>query len=334
MTLTGRKGWCYRRSGQLSAFGPHRQGAGNGIGSHWLRRRPCGTLASVSPWTAVTLVVGPEWEDALSAFLVDHGAPGLECTVQGPAVALRAHFSGAPPLREIEAYCAALSEIFPRSPVPQIRVEEVDETAWADNWREHFPPLSIGARLYVHPPWEASVPSGRIGIEIDPGMAFGTGHHASTRGCLVLLEAEMQRRPGARVLDIGTGSGILAIAAIKLGADEVWAVDVDPDACRVAAENLRINDAAERVQIRSALADVPGQFDVVLANLFAGQLVDLAGEIRNRLLLRGLAIGAGILAEEAAAVEIAWRTAGLVENGRHSEEGWIALAFRRDGGSR
>jgi ribosomal protein L11 methyltransferase len=168
-----------------------------------------------------------------------------------------------------------------------------------------------------------------VPIVLDPGMAFGTGHHASTRGCLELLEAALRDRAGARVLDLGTGSGILAIAARKLGAGEVWAVDIDPDACAVAAANAAVNGVRDGVHIDTDLTTVPGVFDVVLANLFAAQLVDFAAAIAARLMPGGAAVGAGILTSEADAVRGAWRAAGLVADGEWSDEGWVALAYRR-----
>ena len=277
-------------------------------------------------WTAVIITAAAELAESLGSFLIDQGAPGLQTEDVGDAVRLTAHFAGEPPLKALAHYCDVLREIVPGAPPPEIRVEQVPETAWAENWKAHFSPLPIGRTLFVHPPWVAEIPPGRVGIVIDPGMAFGTGHHASTRGCLCLLEQVMQRGGVRRVLDIGTGSGILAIAAAKLGAEEIWAVDTDPDACRVALENAQLNGVCAGLHVCTRIDDVPGTFDLVLANLLPPQLIELAEEIARRLRSGGVAIGSGILTDEAPAVINAWEAAGLDPHARWEEEGWVTVA--------
>jgi ribosomal protein L11 methyltransferase len=278
-------------------------------------------------WTAVIVTAATELAEPLESFLLDRGAPGLQREEVDAGVRITAHFAGAPPLAALDVFAGALGELFPGLPRPAVAVEEVADESWADNWKAHFPPLAIGARLFVHPPWISAAP-GRIGIVLDPGMAFGTGHHASTRGCLVLLERALAAQPGARVLDLGTGSGILAIAAAALGACAVWAVDTDAEACAIAAQNARANRVEARIRIAPALDAVSERFDIVVANLLAGILIDLAAPIAARLRRGGTAIGAGVLVEEAAAVRRAWRTAGLADDGELAEEGWVALAAR------
>jgi ribosomal protein L11 methyltransferase len=280
-------------------------------------------------WTAVTVTAAPALAEAIESFLLDHGAPGLETEDQGDATRITAHFTGAAPLEALAAYLDGLAAAQPRLPRPRVDIGEVTDSGWAENWKAHFPPLAIGDRLFVHPPWIDAVPPDRVAIVLDPGMAFGTGHHASTRGCLVLLEAALRSRPQARVLDLGTGSGILAIAARKLGAAEVWGIDIDPDAVAVAGENAAVNGVTDGLQLGTALDAVPGTFDVLLANLFAAQLVEFAPIIAARLRPGGAAIGAGVLVVESAAVRDAWAAAGLVADGEWSDEGWVALAYRR-----
>jgi ribosomal protein L11 methyltransferase len=279
-------------------------------------------------WTAVIVIAAPPLADAIESFLLDHGAPGLETEERGEATHITAHFTGAPPLAELERYFDRLAELQPAVPRPRVETGTVTDSGWAENWKAHFPPLAIGERLFVHPPWISDVPAGRVSIVLDPGMAFGTGHHASTRGCLVLLEAALRTRPAARVLDLGTGSGILAIAARKLGAGEIWAIDIDPDACAVAAENAAVN-GVRGLHIGTELDAARGPFDIVLANLFAAQLVEFAPTIAGHLAPGGAAIGAGILAAEADAVATAWRRAGLVADDAWRDEGWVALAYRK-----
>jgi ribosomal protein L11 methyltransferase len=283
----------------------------------------------MSAWSVVTVTAAPALAEALESFLLDRGAPGLQTEDIAGQVRITAHFAAAFSLDELEAYITTLLELSPGVARPAVALGSASDDGWADNWKEHFPPLTLGERLFVHPPWVAAIPPGRIGIELDPGMAFGTGHHASTRGCLLLLEPALRAVPNARVLDLGTGSGILAIAAAKLGAAEVWGVDIDADACAVAIENIAVNRVGERVRITPDLAAVAGRFDIVVANLLAGLLVEYAGAIAARLHRGGRAIGAGVLGAEASMVRAAWRAAGLADDGEQSDEGWIALAARR-----
>lgn len=280
-------------------------------------------------WTAITVTAAPALAEAIESFLLDQGAPGLQTEEGGEATRITAHFAADdPPLAALARYLDGLAEVHPTLPRPRVETATVTDSGWAENWKTHFPPLLVGERLFVRPPWITEVPPGRVAIVLDPGMAFGTGHHASTRGCLVLLEAALRTRPRARVLDLGTGSGILAIAARKLGAGEIWAIDIDPDACAVAAENAAVNDVPD-LHIGTDLDAARGPFDIVLANLFAAQLVEFAPIIAGRLAPGGAAIGAGILASEADAVAAAWRDAGLAADGDWRDEGWVALAYRK-----
>lgn len=277
-------------------------------------------------WTAITVTAAPSLVEAIESMLLDLGAPGLETEERGAETRITAHFAAAP-LPELRRFLDHLAELHPALPRPSLETAVVTDAGWAESWKAHFPPLAVGERLFVHPPWIDAVPAGRIPIVLDPGMAFGTGQHASTRGCLVLLEPALRHRPGARVLDLGTGSGILAIAARKLGAGATWAIDTDADACAIAAANAAANGLHD-LHIDTALAAAPGPFEVILANLLAGLLVELAPTIAGRLAPGGVAIGAGILATEADAVRRAWRAAGLVADGEWSDEGWVALAYR------
>jgi ribosomal protein L11 methyltransferase len=280
------------------------------------------------PWTAVIITASPEVVESLSGFLLDHGAPGLE-TLEGKGeIFLVAHFRDEPPLAALEGFFDTLAEIFPRAARPLVRVERISEDTWKDGWKDHFPPIEVGTRLFVHPPWVSEIPAGRSGIVIDPGMAFGTGHHESTHGCLVLLERFMNAS-GARVLDVGTGSGILAIAAAKLGAAEAWATDVDPEARRIATENAIVNEVAGAVRVVDSLDECSGPFDLILVNILARPLIDLAPRLARLLRPGGIVIGAGITADEEHAVAGAWQAAGLVPHAEHRLGEWVSIAYRR-----
>jgi len=282
-------------------------------------------------WTAIAVTVPAAAAEAVASFLMDQGAPGLVTEEMQGSVRLTAHFAGEAPLAEVRGFCVRLDELVPGTGSASIESRIVTEEAWAENWKRHFPPIAIGERLFVHPPWVREVPDGRVGVEIDPGMAFGTGQHATTRGCLILLERLLPGGPDVTVLDLGTGSGILAIAAARLGASRVWAVDVDPEACRTARENTKVNGVEALVHVCDSLEVVRERCDVLLANLFATQLVDLAPALAERLRPGGILIGSGLLNSEEESVAGTWTHVGATPLARHEEEGWVTLAWRSGG---
>lgn len=225
---------------------------------------------------------------------------------------------------------------------------------WSESWRWGLRPRRVGEQLVVTPSWvEPELRPGDIVIVVDPEMAFGTGEHATTRGAL--RELEVVVRPGDRVLDVGTGSGILAIAAARLGAGEVLAVESDPDALENAGDNLRRNGVADRVELVHGLVDDeflallgPERFEVIVANVLSGVLVPLLGAFHEALVSGGAEGGSedgagghlilgGILEEEADAVIEAAAAAGFTLLREDLEEEWWGGLFgvrSRGGGSR
>jgi len=214
---------------------------------------------------------------------------------------------------------------------------------WAEAWKEHFPVLRIGERLVVAPTWREHTPApDDVVIRLDPGMAFGTGLHATTRLCMIALERLVQ--PGHRVLDVGTGSGILAIAAALLGAGGVMAVDVDPICVQVTAENVRLNAVGDRVAVSLGSLDTGGAprvplvqetgYDLVLANILAEVIIDMAHDFPRVMRSGGRLVVSGILAEKADAVASALEEVGLRAEqhgppGSLEEAGWAALVLSK-----
>jgi len=203
---------------------------------------------------------------------------------------------------------------------------------WATAWRRHAHPVRVG-RLFVRPSWVAArTPAGCVSIEIDPGMAFGTGLHPSTRLCLraLLRGASPERRT---VFDVGTGSGILAIASARLGAVRVWAVDNDPVAVAVARANARHNAVAGRVHVArgEGLDAAPGRAGVIVANIVADVIIPLLPTVRRRLVPDGICVGSGIVRERLADVLRAGRRAGLRHQRTLAEGEWRAVVFAAPG---
>lgn len=216
-------------------------------------------------------------------------------------------------------------------PLGDLRVRRRTDEEWAETWKEFFPVLHLGRRLVIKPSWlEYSPQPDELIIELDPGMAFGTGLHPSTRMVLELLEETIQ--PGQEVLDVGTGSGILALAAVKLGARRVLAMDTDPVAVKVAKGNVKNNEAGSIITVQQGSAGTvpegsgsPPAFDLVLSNIVANVIIDLAPDFHKLLRSGGHIIASGIIAHRLDDVLAALRAAGLELATERREDDWVAL---------
>jgi ribosomal protein L11 methyltransferase len=215
------------------------------------------------------------------------------------------------------------------------RVEPVSDQDWIATWKASVAPLRVTPRLTIVPSWQryAEAP-GEVVVILDPEMAFGTGHHETTRMCLEWLDERSQRGDRPTVFDLGTGSGILAIAAAKLGARRVTASDIDPLACETAIRNVAANGVSKSVSVVAAgQPDRIGRCDVVVANLTADDLITLMPEIAQRVEPNGEAILSGILRTREDDVIASLASHGLVVVGRRMAGEWVALAVRADGSS-
>lgn len=240
----------------------------------------------------------------------------------------------------IGAFLDELATANPGWHFPPPATDVIRDEEWAHTWKENFKPFRVGRRLVVKPTWEEYAASGDdIILEIDPGMAFGTGSHATTKLCLEAIEgiclgtAPFTDRgpdmPGS-CLDVGTGSGILGIGAIRLGLATATGIDIDPEAVTVARENAALNGVAGQFSLAATpLAQVSGTFDIVVANILAEELVRLAALLVERTTPGGYLILSGILTEKEALVDAGFSLFGLTPLPPAREGEWSCLVYRR-----
>jgi len=215
---------------------------------------------------------------------------------------------------------------FPGSAV-KLTSETEKNHDWQEKWKEFLEPVKVGNSVVITPSWKInSIPENKkTVVVIDPGMAFGTGNHATTEGCALLLE----RYRGRRVLDVGTGTGVLAILSALLGAEDVIAIDNDPVAVSVARENVDKNLVSAKVKVFDGEVDiVDGEFDVVVANLFLGPLLSIASMVKQVMLAGGVYIVSGLRADQEKTADSAVRREGFDLIDRVAKDGWVALAYR------
>ena len=215
----------------------------------------------------------------------------------------------------------------------KVEIIGVSEEDWANSWKAYYKPVHIGKKMVIVPAWEQYDPAaGEIIVRMDPGMAFGTGTHETTRLVIELLEAYV--KPGARVLDVGCGSGILAICAAKLGATECKAYDIDPVAVRVARENIK--DSGERnvtCDVSDLLKQVElsgGRYDIVCANIVADIIIRMAPDVGAYMKDDAILLASGIITERAEEVEEALQKCGLRVVSRLDDNGWCALVVQKN----
>jgi ribosomal protein L11 methyltransferase len=215
-------------------------------------------------------------------------------------------------------------------PIPEPSFRSVAEQDWTEAWKERLKVLHIGDHIVIQPSWlDYDGQPEDVVIRLDPGMAFGTGLHPTTQICLRALEDFLQ--PGTEVLDVGTGSGILAIAAAKLGAKRVLAVDNDPQAVRIARGNVTENGVRRWVQVeQGSLPDVSGSYDLVVVNILTRVIVRLVEEgLAERMRPEAILITAGITIDQAAEVSAAFERGGLELIDQRQQDDWVSLLGRR-----
>jgi len=291
--------------------------------------------------------------DLVSALLFESGATAVVVS-ELPRLKLRTYLPDDATLEakltRVRTYLVALRSMDLDPGPSKVVTRPFHDRGWAMRWKEFFRPVRIGRRLVITPSWDAFAGrEGDIVVTLDPGMAFGTGQHPTTKMCLELLEeafeefavhgsefrvvrnhelSTMNYEP--TVLDLGTGSGLLAIAALRLGAATVLALDTDRVACRIASQNIRQNGGDGRIVVKQGSLDAAGRrtFDLILANLTAEPLISLAPRLARSLRVRGCLITSGILASEEERVAAIFRRCSMVPERRRKGRGWVALMCR------
>ena len=282
-------------------------------------------------WYEISIEVPFEYVEPIS-YLFDRHGNGLATELQDNGrVILRTYLpsNSRQQLAHIEVGVKLASIL---EPLGELHVRPLDdETDWQNAWKSHFSLLKLGRRLVIKPSWiDYDAEPGELIIDLDPGMAFGTGYHPTTYTCLEVLEELV--RPGAKVLDLGTGSGILTIALVKLGAAEVVALDTDPVAVRAAEKNFVGAEIAGNVKLAQGTVPHPltdgGGFDVAVANISARAVGERAEAVRASLKPEGVFIGSGIIYEQRHEAEAAIRQAGFTSIEARQREDWTALICR------
>jgi ribosomal protein L11 methyltransferase len=272
------------------------------------------------PWLSISLELDPVPAEALSEALIEAGADSvaLESVVDGAGARMRltvlaAAGADAAALVAAAAHAAAL-------PLPEFSASRLEDEDWVRRSQSQFGPIRVSEGLWIVPSWHEPPDPAAIAVRLDPGLAFGTGSHASTR--LILRRLLSCLRKDDRVLDYGCGSGILAIVAAKLGAGEIAAVDIDPQALETAAANASANGVSLSAALPEQLA--AGTYDVVLANILAGPLIALEAQLAARTRAGGRILLSGILHAQAADVAAAYARDFEISVGT-ADEGWALV---------
>jgi ribosomal protein L11 methyltransferase len=283
-------------------------------------------------WLQLSVRTGGADVDALSNFLIERGSPGVVLKKTG-VEAFFAHSNDDATLRkDIGLFLKGIARISSLRGEPRVQWKIVKEQDWQNSWKRFIKPRRVGRSFWVTPPWlEPPKFRRRQVITIEPGLAFGTGTHETTRGCMECIELVADRLRGCEftALDVGTGSGILAIALARLGARKIWAIDNDPVALAVARENLRANEVGTRVHLSGTkLSRIKKTFSVAVANLTAETILEFAGVLEKKVAQNGYLILSGILHQKSSAVARRFGAKFRTVKRKRTRE-WVTLLLQR-----
>ena len=301
-------------------------------------------------WIEVSLAVDGEAAEAVADILHRYGHQGV--SIEQAGFEMEVWADEAPPADEliVRAYFPAneqaaakqkqlreaiwhMSRLYPM-PEPEFKV--IQEENWAEAWKAHYKPLRLGQRLNIRPEWITEVDSkpDDIVLVMDPGTAFGSGTHPTTQLCLIAVEDMLDGWPGINVLDLGCGSGILGIAALKLGAARVLALDIDDLAIKATTTNAAHNDVQDSITVQEGsletVTSTARHFDLLLCNILAKVIIQMCAEgLGNVVRPGGKAIFSGIIDTQADDVEAALRDAGLEPYKRRQQKDWVVIEARK-----
>ena len=301
-------------------------------------------MAPVKKWGEVRVAIPKEAGEVVANFLMERGSSGIifeDAEGREGFEIIKAYFPYPAMLdaQSISRYLTAIREFFPGIRPSDTEIYLIADEDWMRRWRAVFKPSKVGRRIVVKPPWIKITSREKIVIDIEPGMAFGTGTHPTTRLCLRALEKVLtgacgsQRRGGKTfpsVLDVGMGSGILSIAAAKLGAGSITGIDVDQRAIENARRNIRINGLMGSVRVRKvSISRVRGQFDVVVANLDAKTIEEVKHHLMDRVEVGGALILSGLLDGEVDLVSKLFLKGSFALVEVSVEDGWACMVLDR-----
>ncbi|MGX5388707.1 50S ribosomal protein L11 methyltransferase [Bacillus thuringiensis] len=285
-------------------------------------------------WSEISIHTTEEAVEAVSHILHEAGASGVAIEDPAEGVLIKAYFPQTDSLHETIAGVKSSIDVLPSYDIEigtgNITVNEVNEEDWATAWKKYYHPVQISDTFTIVPTWEEYTPSSpdeKI-IELDPGLAFGTGTHPTTTMCIRALEKTVQ--PGDTIIDVGTGSGVLSIAAAKLGASSVQAYDLDPVAVESAEMNVRLNKTDDIVSVgqNSLLEGIEGPVDLIVANLLAEIILLFPEDAARVVKSGGLFITSGIIAAKEKVISEALEQAGFTIEEVLRMEDWVAIIAR------
>lgn len=292
-------------------------------------------------WYEITAQVPPAQVEEVSALMLGVAPGGITVEhpvdILGPEMGFRVR-GGEPvlvrayvPSSELGAVLVAdLRAAMDAFPAVQLTAKPLYEQDWAVSWREFFGVVETGGRIVIVPSWiDHQLKPGQVEVRLDPGQAFGTGHHETTRLCLAALDA--LARPGITMLDVGTGSGVLSIAAVKLGVPRVLAIDIDPIAAEIAVRNCRENGVADRVEVSAGTLDAshPGRYELVVSNISTPANTALAPAFGVIVKPGGHLVLSGILAVDGPKVVAAMEAEGFAQRSFSEERDWCCIVLEK-----
>ena len=308
------------------------------------------TQSSKEQWVEISIEIDQNLHDALADFLIELGSNGVIADgeiIDPPSGKVKADREDCKlistylkqdnqlqqKIHALDLYLKSLTKLHSLQDTPKQELKTIREEDWNKNWQRFFTTIRIGKHIIVKPPWELFLPEEEdIIVEINPGMAFGTGTHATTRMCLEAIENLIlnSSKPIRSMLDVGIGSGILSIAAAKLGVKKIVGIDIDPIALNYAKQNIAKNHVTDSVYIKEvSLKKLDKKFDLVVANILTEILIKLRVDLYSHLNKNGILILSGILSENKSKVSknFTSRKVSLVDS--HNDTDWTCLIFQK-----